>query len=158
MVNTKKLKGEKTPNTEEENRDTNLAAANENINPMDSVEEEEEEDENYGDTRDFSTPLNSLEISLIELGELVNAREEEMREWTKALEKRESLHWKKKMEALDMIFTALEAYVEKVGEDSLEDSPQDVKEKEKKGKGVKRTVCTLDDNLNKPMSRSKKEK
>ncbi|KAF3528183.1 hypothetical protein DY000_02040021 [Brassica cretica] len=119
---------------------------------MDSVEEEEEEDENYGDTRDFSTPLNSLEISLIELGELVNAREEEMREWTKALEKRESLHWKKKMEALDMIVTALEAYVEKVGEDSLEDSPQDVKEKEKKGKGVKRTVCTLDDNLNKPMS------
>ncbi|KAF3600641.1 hypothetical protein F2Q69_00035410 [Brassica cretica] len=157
MVNTKKLKGEKTP-TEEENRDTNLAAANENINPMDSVEEEEEEDENYGDTRDFSTPLNSLEISLIELGELVNAREEEMREWTKALEKLESLHWKKRMEALDMIVTALEAYVEKVGEDSLEDSPQDVKEKEKKGNGVKRTVCTLDDNLNKPMSRSKKEK
>ncbi|KAL0662877.1 hypothetical protein Bca4012_099714 [Brassica carinata] len=153
MVNTKKLKGEKTP-TEEENRDTNLAAANENINPMDSVEEEEEEDENYGDTRDFITPLNILEISLIELGELVNAREEEMREWTKALEKLESLHWKKKMEALDMIVTALEAYVEKVGEDS----PQDVKEKEKKGNGVKRTVCTLDDNLNKPMSRSKKEK
>ncbi|CAN6935056.1 unnamed protein product, partial [Brassica oleracea] len=88
---------------------------------------------------DFSTPLNSLEISLIELGELVNAREEEMREWTKALEKLESLHWKKKMEALDMIVTALEAYVEKVGEDSLEDSPQDVKEKEKKGNGVKRT-------------------
>ncbi|KAL0805628.1 hypothetical protein Bca101_098119 [Brassica carinata] len=138
MVNTKKLKGEKTP-TEEENRDTNLAAANENINPMDS---------------DFITPLNILEISLIELGELVNAREEEMREWTKALEKLESLHWKKKMEALDMIVTALEAYVEKVGEDS----PQDVKEKEKKGNGVKRTVCTLDDNLNKPMSRSKKEK
>ncbi|KAF3539453.1 hypothetical protein Bca4012_051410 [Brassica carinata] len=87
MVNTKKLKGEKTPTTEEEDRDTNLAAANENINPIDSVEEEEEEDENYGDTSDFSTPLNSLEISLIELGELVNAGEEEMGEWMKALKK-----------------------------------------------------------------------
>ncbi|CAN6846757.1 unnamed protein product [Brassica oleracea] len=62
MVNTKKLKGEKTPTTEEEDRDTNLAAANENINPIDS-------------------------ISLIELGELVNAGEEEMGEWMKALTK-----------------------------------------------------------------------
>ncbi|CAN7001371.1 unnamed protein product [Brassica oleracea var. botrytis] len=62
MVNTKKLKGEKTPTTEEEDRDTNLAAANENINPIDS-------------------------ISLIELGELVNAGEEEMGEWMKALKK-----------------------------------------------------------------------
>ncbi|WZZ28178.1 hypothetical protein YC2023_011579 [Brassica napus] len=34
--------GEKTPTTEEEDRDTNLAATSENINPMDSVEEEEE--------------------------------------------------------------------------------------------------------------------
>ena len=50
MVNTRKLKGEKTPTTEEEDRDTNLAAANENINAMDSVEEGEE-DENYVDTR-----------------------------------------------------------------------------------------------------------
>ncbi|CAF2152968.1 unnamed protein product [Brassica napus] len=48
MVNTKKLKGEKTPTTEEDDRDTNLAAANENINLMDSVEEE---DDNYVDTR-----------------------------------------------------------------------------------------------------------
>nr|VDC76663.1 unnamed protein product [Brassica rapa] len=55
MVNTKKLKGEKTPTTEEDDRDTNLAAANENINLMDS-------------------------ISLIELGELENARKEEMGE------------------------------------------------------------------------------
>ncbi|CAN7111505.1 unnamed protein product [Brassica rapa subsp. narinosa] len=68
MVNTKKLKGEKTPTTEEDDRDTNLAAANENINLMDSVEEE---DDNYVDTR---------EISLIELGELENARKEEMGE------------------------------------------------------------------------------
>ncbi|KAG5415327.1 hypothetical protein IGI04_002894 [Brassica rapa subsp. trilocularis] len=73
MVNTKKLKGEKTPTTEEDDRDTNLASANENINLMDSVEEE---DDNY----DFSPPLNSLEISLIELGELENARKEEMGE------------------------------------------------------------------------------
>lgn len=51
MVNTRKLKGEKTPTTEEEDRDTNLAATSENINPMDSVEEEEEEDENYVDTK-----------------------------------------------------------------------------------------------------------
>ena len=50
MVNTRKLKGEKTPTTEEDDRDTNLAAANENINPVDSVEEEEE-DENCVDTR-----------------------------------------------------------------------------------------------------------
>ncbi|CAN6990416.1 unnamed protein product [Brassica rapa subsp. trilocularis] len=68
MVNTKKLKGEKTPTTEEDDRDTNLASANENINLMDSVEEE---DDNYVDTR---------EISLIELGELENARKEEMGE------------------------------------------------------------------------------
>ena len=50
MVNTRKLKGEKTPTTEEDDRDTNLAAANGNINPVDSVEEEEE-DENCVDTR-----------------------------------------------------------------------------------------------------------
>ncbi|KAF3576305.1 hypothetical protein DY000_02030293 [Brassica cretica] len=49
--NNRKPKGEKTPTTEEEDRDTNLAAASENINPMDSVEEEEEEDENCVDTK-----------------------------------------------------------------------------------------------------------
>ncbi|KAG5415326.1 hypothetical protein IGI04_002893 [Brassica rapa subsp. trilocularis] len=61
---------------------------------------------------------------------------------------------KNNMEALDILLTALEDYVEKIGEDS----PEDVKEREKKGKGVKRTVHTLDDNLNKTMSWSKKEK
>ncbi|WZY77928.1 hypothetical protein YC2023_024312 [Brassica napus] len=54
---------------------------------MDSVEEEEEEDKNYGDTS--------------------------------------------ALKALDMRVAAIEPYVEKVGEDS----PQDVKEKEKKSKG-----------------------
>ncbi|KAL0655733.1 hypothetical protein Bca4012_076317 [Brassica carinata] len=87
---------------------------------------------------DFSLSLNSLKISLIELGELVNAREEEMGEWTKALDMRvaaleeKDVDAKNKMEALDMIVTALEVYVEKVGEDSPEDSPQDVKERKKK--------------------------
>ncbi|CAN7043001.1 unnamed protein product, partial [Brassica rapa subsp. trilocularis] len=46
----KETKGRETPITEEEDRDTNLVAAIDNINPMDSVEEEEEEDKNYGDT------------------------------------------------------------------------------------------------------------
>ncbi|KAH0939134.1 hypothetical protein HID58_006595 [Brassica napus] len=59
---------------------------------MDSVEEEEEEDKNYGDT---------------------------------------SVRWIKALKALDMRVAAIEPYVEKVGEDS----PQDVKEKEKKSKG-----------------------
>ncbi|CAN6801912.1 unnamed protein product [Brassica oleracea] len=144
MVNTRKLKGEKTPTTEEEDRDTNLAAASENINPMDS--------------------------DLIELGELDNAREEEMGELIaldmrvtaleeKAVdEKNKIVDAKNKMEALDILLASLEAYVEEVGDDSPEDSHEDVKEREKKGKGVKWSVHTLDDNLNKTMSRSKKEK
>ena len=80
------------------------------------------------------------------MGELVNAREEEMGEWTKALDMRvaaleeKDVDAKNKMEALDMIVTALEVYVEKVGEDSPEDSPQDVKERKKKWKGV---ACCL---------------
>ncbi|KAF3576303.1 hypothetical protein DY000_02030295 [Brassica cretica] len=128
MVNTRKPKGEKTPTTEEEDRDTNLAAASENINPMDSVEEEEEEDEN---------------CDLIELGELDNAREEEMGELIaldmrvtaleeKALdEKNNIVDAKNKMEALDILLASLEAYVEEVGDDS----PEDVKEREEKRKG-----------------------
>ena len=39
--------------------------------------------------------------------------------------------WIKALKALDMRVAAIEPYVEKVGEDS----PQDVKEKEKKSKG-----------------------
>ncbi|CAN7073809.1 unnamed protein product [Brassica oleracea var. botrytis] len=148
MVNTRKLKGEKTPTTEEEDRDTNLAAASENINPMDS--------------------------DLIELGELDNAREEEMGELIaldmrvtaleeKAVdEKNKIVDAKNEMEALDILLASLEAYFKEVGDDSPEDSPEDshedVKEREKKGKGVKWSVHTLDDNLNKIMSRSKKEK
>nr|VDD51521.1 unnamed protein product [Brassica oleracea] len=143
MVNTRKLKGEKTPTTEEEDRDTNLAATN----------------ENYVDTRD-----------LIELGELDNAREEEMGELIaldmrvtaleeKAVdEKNKIVDVKNKMEALHILLASLEAYVEEVGDDSPEDSHEDVKEREKKGKGVKWSVHTLDDNLNKTMSRSEKEK
>ncbi|CAF2043386.1 unnamed protein product [Brassica napus] len=91
---------------------------------------------------DFSIPLNSLEISLIELGDLVNAGEEEMGEWTKASDMRVAA-LEEKDRACDMIVVAFEAYVEKVGEDSPEDSPQDVKEKEKKGKGVKRKMLIL---------------
>ncbi|KAF2533723.1 hypothetical protein F2Q70_00029938 [Brassica cretica] len=55
-----------------------------------------------------------------------------MGEWTKALDMRvaaleeKDVDAKNKMEALDMIVTALEVYVEKVGEDSPEDSPQDL--------------------------------
>ncbi|KAG5410926.1 hypothetical protein IGI04_007245 [Brassica rapa subsp. trilocularis] len=66
--------------------------------------------------------------------------------------------WMKALKALDMRVAAIEPYVEKVGEDTPEDSPQDLKEKEKKVKGIKRTVHTLDDNLNKTMSRSKNKK
>uniref|UniRef100_M4F9V4 Uncharacterized protein n=1 Tax=Brassica campestris TaxID=3711 RepID=M4F9V4_BRACM len=83
---------------------------------------------------DFSITLNSLEISLIELGDLVNAGEEEMGEWTKASDMRVAA-LEEKDRAFDMIVVAFEAYVEKVGEDSPEDSAQDVKEKEKKRKG-----------------------
>ncbi|KAG2282507.1 hypothetical protein Bca4012_051050 [Brassica carinata] len=130
MVNTRKLKGEKTPTTEEEDRDTNLAAANENINAMDSVEEGEE-DENYVDTRD-----------LTELRELDNAREEEMGELialdmrVTALEEKavdennKIVDAKNKMEALDILLASLEAYVDEEGDDSPEDSPEDVKERE----------------------------
>ncbi|KAH0903220.1 hypothetical protein HID58_042723, partial [Brassica napus] len=111
MVNTRKLKGEKTPTTEEDDRDTNLAAANGNINPVDSVEEEEE-DENCVDTRDIMGELKALDMKVIALEEkYVDA--------------------KNNMEALDILLAGLEAYVEEVGEDS----PEDVKEKEKKRKG-----------------------
>ena len=84
---------------------------------------------------------------LIELGELDNAREEEMGELIaldmrvtaleeKALdEKNNIVDAKNKMEALDILLASLEAYVEEVGDDS----PEDVKEREKKGKGVKRS-------------------
>ncbi|KAL0898616.1 hypothetical protein Bca101_082577 [Brassica carinata] len=47
-----------------------------------------------------------------------------------------------------------EAYVEKVGEDSHEDE----KKGKKKGKGVKRTDYTLDDNLSRTMTKCKKQK
>ncbi|KAF2585165.1 hypothetical protein F2Q70_00036560 [Brassica cretica] len=113
-------------------------------------------------------------MDLIELGELDNAREEEMGELIaldmrvtaleeKAVdEKNKIVDAKNEMEALDILLASLEAYVKEVGDDSPEDSPEDshedVKEREKKGKGVKWSVHTLDDNLNKTMSRSKKEK
>ncbi|KAL0690143.1 hypothetical protein Bca4012_089821 [Brassica carinata] len=109
-------------------------------------------------------------MDLIELGELDNAREEEMGELIaldmrvtaleeKAVdEKNKIVDVKNKMEALDILLASLEAYVEEVGDDSPEDSHEDVKEREKKGKGVKWSVHTLDDNLNKTMSRSEKEK
>ncbi|KAF3600642.1 hypothetical protein F2Q69_00035411 [Brassica cretica] len=90
MVNTRKLKGEKTPTTEEDDRDTNLAAANENINPVDSVEEEEE-DENCVDTRDIMGELKALDMKVTALEEkYVDA--------------------KNNMEALDILLAALEAY------------------------------------------------
>ncbi|WZZ50393.1 hypothetical protein YC2023_050500 [Brassica napus] len=102
--NNRKPKGEKTPTTEEEDRDTNLAAAN-------NAREEE-----MGE--------------LIALDMRVTALEE------KALdEKNNIVDAKNKMEALDILLASLEAYVEEVGDDS----PEDVKEREKKGKGVKRS-------------------
>ncbi|KAF3527331.1 hypothetical protein DY000_02040014 [Brassica cretica] len=124
MVNTRKLKGEKTPTTEEDNRDTNLAAANGNINPVDSVEEEEE-DENCVDTRsDLYPSFHNMTVPGY------NGGVEGVRHEIIALEEK-YVDAKNNMEALDILLAALEAYVEEVGEDS----PEDVKEKEKKRKG-----------------------
>lgn len=53
----------------------------------------------------------------------------------------------KQVEVLDMIIAALDAYVEKVGDD--------VKKREKREKGVKRMAHTLDDNLSRKLTRSK---
>ncbi|KAG2288863.1 hypothetical protein Bca52824_048467 [Brassica carinata] len=78
-------------------------------------------------------PTVRLLHDLIELGELDNAREEEMGELI-ALDMRVTA-LEEKMEALDILLASLEAYVEEVGDDS----PEDVKEREKKGKGVKRS-------------------
>ncbi|KAL0864640.1 hypothetical protein Bca101_043758 [Brassica carinata] len=114
MVKSKKIKGETTPIIpEKEDRDANLVAANENLNVL-NVEEEEEEDVNSAEVEEDDILLNELE-------ELVNAREQEMGEWTMEIE------------GFDMRQAALEAYVEKLGEDSLED----VKKRKKKGKAVK---------------------
>ncbi|KAL0667459.1 hypothetical protein Bca4012_030163 [Brassica carinata] len=133
MVNTRKPKGEKTPTTEEEDRDTNLAAAMSNCTKISLI--------------CILLPTVRLLHDLIELGELDNAREEEMGELIaldmrvtaleeKALdEKNNIVDAKNKMEALDILLASLEAYVEEVGDDS----PEDVKEREKKGKGVKRS-------------------
>ncbi|KAG2304235.1 hypothetical protein Bca52824_032886 [Brassica carinata] len=125
---------------------------------------------------DFNPPLNRLDVSLNDLEYFANA----MEEWTEqmgaldmrvaALEqdavmnKMDALDMRvtaleenpdvNKMEQLDMRVSPLEAYLEKV----CEDTDEDVKREENKGKGVKRSVHTLDNNLSRTVTKSKKKK
>ncbi|KAG2330431.1 hypothetical protein Bca52824_001611 [Brassica carinata] len=112
---------------------------------------------NYGDTRlsYFNPPLNILDISLNDLEELVDA----MGEWTQHIGALDTeAYVEKVVDALEgqdkELRNKTEVYVEKVGEDSHEDEKKGVK----KGKGVKRTDHTLDDNLSRTMTKCKKQK
>ncbi|KAL0886307.1 hypothetical protein Bca101_010290 [Brassica carinata] len=135
----KKLKGETPSLPAEEDRGTNLVAANENLNQ--DPEELTELEELVDVMEEWTKQMEALDRRVTALEEKdVNKMEEE-----------EDVN---KMEGLDRRVAALEVYVEKVGEDS----PKDVKTRQKNGKGVKRTMHTLDDNLSRTMTRSKKQK
>ncbi|KAG2314291.1 hypothetical protein Bca52824_017413 [Brassica carinata] len=104
--------------------------------------------------------VDALEERFEEAGNKMEALEdrcEEVGNSMKAIEKTEA-YVEKVVAALEgqdkELGNKTEAYVEKVGEDSHEDE----KKGEKKGKGVKRTDHTLDDNLSTTMTKCKKQK
>ncbi|KAG2307009.1 hypothetical protein Bca52824_026757 [Brassica carinata] len=100
--------------------------------------------------------VDALEEQFEEAGNKMEALEdrcEEVGYSMKAIDKTEA-YVEKVVAALEgqdkELGNKTEAYVEKVGEDSHEDE----KKGEKKGKGVKRTDHTLDDNLSRTMTKS----
>lgn len=104
--------------------------------------------------------VDALEERFEEAGNKMEALEdrcEEVGNSMKAIDKTEA-YVEKVVAALEgqdkELGNKTEAYVEKVGEDSHEDE----KKGEKKGKGVKRTDHTLDDNLSRTMTKCKKQK
>ncbi|KAL0667832.1 hypothetical protein Bca4012_030536 [Brassica carinata] len=140
----KKVKGETHNLPEEEDRVTKLVAANEigseegpiHDTPLvDDVQPNEEEgDEDEGSS--IQTLTNSRDTKWTKQMEALDMR-------VAAFEEDDV----KQVEVLDMIIAALDAYVEKVGDD--------VKKREKREKGVKRMAHTLDDNLSRKLTRSK---
>ncbi|KAL0734268.1 hypothetical protein Bca4012_010478 [Brassica carinata] len=166
----KKLKGETPSLPAEEDRENTISEKNPDREAGEIGSEERSshetpivgdvqpnEEEGYKEEGNSSQTLSNCGDTRVCNSTRVAALEEENMNKMEGLDKRLAALEEEdvnKMEGLDRRVAALEVYVEKVGEDS----PKDVKTRQKNGKGVKRTMHTLDDNLSRTMTRSKKQK
>ncbi|KAG2328744.1 hypothetical protein Bca52824_011472 [Brassica carinata] len=158
----KKNPGQEDREIGSEERSSHETLVVDDVQPNEGVGDKDERSSsqilsNYGDMRlpYFNPPFNILDISLNDLEELVDA----MGEWMQHIGALDTEAYVEKvvaaLEGQDKeLGNKTKAYVEKVGEDSHEDE----KKGEKKGKGVKRTDHTLDDNLSRTMAKCKKQK